>query len=247
MKKRNVFAFSLLMLFAISMISAADTKINVKTLPEHDVDVYALRVGETYNLIESFHKKSDSNGSVLVVLSTEEEKFLLKIGVRKDNTMVVSEKFNETYTSGNSVDVEIYPQWYLEQLAIEQNGNFADGNSSAENVTVVNESKSNDTILNDSSLNKTTGSNAITGFFTSLKDGVSGKALRYGVIFILLVGVFYFGFSFLRKRRYQEPAEPKEIIVRKLSEVNDAKKNLIEDAEKKIQELQEHIKKMKGG
>ncbi len=232
--KKSVIAFSMLMLLAASMVSATDTMIKIKTLPDHDVDVYALRVGETYNLIESFHKKSDSNGSVSVVLSTEEEKFNLKVGVRKDNTMIVSKKFNQTYTSGETAAVEIYPQWYLEQLAIEQSGNFADGdNSSAETLEVANESE-NETVDDASALNKTeeksSDSNAITGFFTSIKEGVSGKA-KYIIVFMIVVGVFYAGFSIWRKGSR--------------ARTSSSNAHILESAEQKIKELQEQLSKLK--
>jgi len=232
--KKSVIAFSMLMLLAASMVSATDTMIKIKTLPDHDVDVYALRVGETYNLIESFHKKSDSNGSVSVVLSTEEEKFNLKVGVRKDNTMIVSKKFNQTYTSGETAAVEIYPQWYLEQLAIEQSGNFADGdNSSAETLEVANESE-NETVDDASALNKTeeksSDSNAITGFFTSIKEGVSGKA-KYIIVFMIVVGVFYAGFSIWRKGSR--------------ARTSSSNAHILENAEQKIKELQEQLSKLK--
>ena len=232
--KKSVIAFSMLMLLAASMVSATDTMIKIKTLPDHDVDVYALRVGETYNLIESFHKKSDSNGSVSVVLSTEEEKFNLKVGVRKDNTMIVSKKFNQTYTSGETAAVEIYPQWYLEQLAIEQSGNFADGdNSSAETLEVANESE-NETVDDASALNKTeeksSDSNAITGFFTSIKEGVSGKA-KYIIVFMIVVGVFYAGFSVWRKGSR--------------ARTSSSNAHILESAEQKIKELQEQLSKLK--
>lgn len=248
MEKKGIFAFSLLMLFMVSVVSAADTEIVVKTLPDHTVDIYALRVGEAYSLIESFHKVSDSNGSASIVLSTSEPEFNLKIDVRKDNTKIVSERFNETYTSGESVNVELYPEWYLEQLAIEQSGNFADDDLSIENDS--SESNKNETPINDSSsLNKTEeksqDSNAITGFFTSLREKIPKNTLYYSIAFVLLIGVFYAGFSFLRKRRdHREPAEPKGVKVTKLSELT-AKKDLLDDAEKKIGELQEQIRKIR--
>jgi len=244
--KRGVYAFALLALFMVSVVSAADTMIKIKTLPEHDIDIYALRVGETYNLIESFHKKSDSNGSVSVVLSTNEEKFILRVGVRKENTMIVSEKFNKTYTSGETVGVEIYPEWYWEQVAIEQSGNFANGENASAAEKLTEENISDSAVVNETEDKQTPDSSAITGFFTSMKDKVSGKASLYVIVFILLVGVFWIFFT-KKRRSYHEPPEPKEIIVRKLSEINDAKKNLIEEAEKKIAGLHEEIKKIRGG
>ncbi|MEK6760772.1 MAG: hypothetical protein AABX93_02505 [Nanoarchaeota archaeon] len=249
--KKSVIAFSLLMLLAVSMVSATDTMIKVKTLSNHTVDVYALRIGETYSLIESFHKISDSNGEALVTLSTNEEEFNLKVDVRKDNVIIVSvKKFNETYASGTPVQVELYPQWYLDQLAIEQSGNFADGdNSSAlveeqSNVSEVSEENLSLTEVEEITEKSSDDSNAITGFFTSLREKVSKKTLYYSVVFVLLVG----GFFFWKKRRHlhHEPKEPKEIIVRKLSEINDAKKSLVEEAERKIADLQDEIKKIKG-
>ena len=250
--KRGIYALALLALFMISVVSAADTMIKIKTLPEHDVDVYALRVGETYNLIESFHKKSDSNGSASVVLSTDEEKFNLRIDVRKDNVKIASEKFNKTYTSGETIGVEVYPEWYWEQLAIEQGGNFADGAVTTETSAIAaEEDVSDEAIMNETQEEKTSNSSAITGFFTSIKENVSGKALSYSIIFIVLIGAL--GMFFKRKKghTYYEPAEPKEIKVVKMSELKERSekgeenKGLIEDVERKISELQEQVKKMK--
>ena len=252
--KKGVIVFSLLMLLTVSMVSATDTMIKVKTLPDHNVDIRAERVGEGFSLVESFHKISDSKGDVLITLSTTETEFKLGVWIRKDNTQIIWKRFNETYLSGTPVQVELYPQWYIEQLAIEQSGNFADNESSVlivedgTNVSEVSEENLSLTEVEETIEQSSDDSSSITGFFTSLKEKVSKKTLYYSIVFVLLVGGFYAGFFFWRKNRHShhEPKEPKEIIVRKLSEINDAKKSLVEEAERKIADLQDEIKKIKG-
>ena len=114
--KRNIFFVIFWMaLFVFPLISAVDTKITVQTLPEHDVDVSVLKPTEGYSLIESFHKKSDSNGTVSITFSTTESEFYARIWLKKDNVIIEYKKFEEGYPAGTPLNLEVYPEWYIKQ------------------------------------------------------------------------------------------------------------------------------------
>ena len=121
----------LLFVFLIPFISAADSHVTIKTVPNHNVDISFLRHGQGYSLIESFHKTSGANGNVSVTFSTSESKFDVRVWVKKDNEQISYEKFEEGYVPGSPLEFEVYPEWYLQQLEIEKEMNArADGTSS---------------------------------------------------------------------------------------------------------------------
>lgn len=257
MKKFGFFVF--LFVFLIPFISSADTQVTIKTVPNHNVDISFLRHAQGYSLIESFHKTSGTNGNVSLVFSTSEEKFDVRVWIKKDNEIIVYKKFEEGYVSGNPLELEVYPEWYLEQLEIENEmkAKNAETPSETENLSVlknVSENQknatSNKTIVENAEENSSS-SEGITGFFVSVKEGISKKTIYYAGAFVLLIALFAIGFFTARKiRNYFPSGNYGGVKIRKLSdrikEEQKANLEIIEAAEKRIKEAQEEIEKIKG-
>src|SRR3989344_3849128 len=124
MKGRVILVLPLLMLFVIPLVFAADTKITVTTLPNHDVDISVLRHGQVYSLIESYHKNSGSGGNISVTTTTTESMVDVLVWVKKDNVIVKYEKFETGFPVGTPINLDVFPDWYIKQKEIENSGNF---------------------------------------------------------------------------------------------------------------------------
>jgi len=130
MNQKKFLAF-LIVLVVIPFALAADTKVTVQTLPDHDVDVSILKPTGTYSLIESFHKKSDPNGTISITFSTTETEFYARVWLKKDNSIIEYKKFESGFEVGEPLSLEIYPEWYLKQKEIENRPRIFVGASSA--------------------------------------------------------------------------------------------------------------------
>ena len=201
--------------------------------------ISALRPGQTYSLIQSFHQDTGSEGEVSIILPYEQETFNLAIWVKKDGEVVVYEKFEDEFQTGTEVSLEIYPDWYTPPEP-EINETL---NETSE-VIIENESEVMEEIPaeEESAETKPTGA-AIFG-----DEGILSKKTAYYALGIL---VLLGGFVFTKTMR-KKFASSKEIKVKKLSEIQADKKEkikdkmeIIEDAERKIKEAQEEIKKIK--
>ncbi|MBI4116619.1 hypothetical protein HY449_02660 [Candidatus Pacearchaeota archaeon] len=252
---KNLKLLIFLFLFLIPLISSAESQITIKTIPNHNVDISFLRHNQGYSLIESFHKNSGTGGNVSVIFSTSESKFDMRVWVKKDNTEIVYEKFEEGYVPGSPLEFEVYPDWYLEQLEIENEMRTKNGESPSVNLSLNEASENEENLtLNETEKNAEKNSSAsegITGFFVSMKDGISKKTIYYAAAFVLLVALTAAGFFTVRKIRRRSPAEGihSEIKIRKLSDKIEegqmSNLEIIEAAEKKIREAQEQIEKIK--
>lgn len=265
----NKIFFIFLLMLLTPMISAADTAITIQTLPEHDVDVSVLKPVEGYSLIESFHKPSDSNGTLSITFSTTESEFNVRVWLKKDNTIIVYKKFEENYPVGEPLTLEVYPDWYLKQKEIEASmkkvdetqtttGETTSQEEETTNGSVTEENTEEQEEKQENLTTKTEGKNSsalngITGFFTSIKSGISKKIIYSVIAFVSVIALFSVSFLVIRRIRNSKPKEVKGIKVKKLSDKIKEKKqeqeksdaDLIADYEQRIKEAEEQIEKIK--
>src|SRR3989344_2152234 len=104
MVKKIILTIMLLAL-AISLVSAVDTEIKVKTLPDHKVFIFVYPAGEL-QMIDSFYATSDSNGEVSFVNSVTKSKIDVLVKVTKDGQKIFLEKF-EDYETGEPIYIRI--------------------------------------------------------------------------------------------------------------------------------------------
>ena len=266
--RKNIFFIFLVALFVIPFVLAADTTLTIQTLPDHDVDISILKPTGIYSLIESFHKKSDSNGTVSITFATTETEYYARVWLKKDNVIIEYLKFEEGYAVGEPLTLEVYPEWYIKQKEIESSGNFADDNSetgstsesetSSEPKSEIQEETTESSDDNSSFLSQITG-------FTSSKEGNSTGIVYYivgGLALLAILGTTGFvvmkrrGFNF-RSRMNGDVKQPKgrRIRIVKLSdriregkqkkEQKSEEEDEIAQAEAKLKELQEHIQELK--
>ena len=262
MKNSIFLLFFLTALFAIPFVFAADTTLTIQTLANHDVDVSVLRPIEGYSLIERFHKASDSNGTVSVTFSTEESEYYARVWLKKDNVIITYKKFEEDYSVGEPLTLEVYPEWYLKQKEIEQSGNFADNSETNTTVLIEDEEETPAEDANAEAETKTTETqnksdllSKITGF-TLFKEGTSRKLIYYIVGgFALLIALGTTGFVIMKRRGIHFHFPKKQIRITKLSDKLKEKKQKKEQkdkdddelaqAEAKLKELQSRIEELK--
>lgn len=235
MKRMKLVCFSVLFmfLFVMPMMSAIDTEIKIKTLPFHEVQVAVAKPNSvSFESWGNFKNYSDQYGDVSFVFSSDKDSFDLIIYIKKDNEKIMPRKFLEGFIAGDSIYLEIAPSRFT----------FIE-TPSDEIVEEVNVSENMTQEGEDSQL---TGS-AIFG-----EDGLLSGGKIYWIIggLLLLVAAFFI-FKIIRKK-IKFPKVSKEIKIKKLSELEAEKKekvsddrSIIEDAEKKIKEAQEDIRKLR--
>ncbi|MCK5043510.1 hypothetical protein KAR52_00730 [Candidatus Pacearchaeota archaeon] len=241
MKGMKLLCFSVLFmfLFAIPMMSAIDTEIKIKTMPFHEVQVSVSKpMSQVFESWGNLKNHSDRYGDVSFVFSSDKYSFDLIVFIKKDNEKVMPpQKFLENFPAGEPIYFEIAPSGFT--LIETPSTEIIEEVNVTENVTIGGEGE-------DSQL---TGS-AIFG-----EDGLlSGGKIYYITGGLLLLIAAFFIFKIIRKKIKfpKSPKQPKEIKIKKLSELEAEKKEdvrddrkIIEDAEKKIKEAQEDIRKLR--
>jgi hypothetical protein len=222
-------------LFVMPMISAIDTEIKIKTLPFHEVQVTIMKpMSPSFESWGNFQNYSDQYGDVSFIFSSNKYNFDLKVFIKKDNEKIMPpQKFLENFPAGEPIYLEIAPGGF--QLL----KNPANEINLSENITIEDEDRE-------------TEESQLTGAAVFGEDGLlSGGRLYYIIGGLLLLVVAFFIFRIMRKK-IKLSKNPKEIKIKKLSELQAEQKEgvhsnqqIIEDAEKKIKEAQEDIRQIK--
>jgi len=244
MERKEVLVL-LLLFIAFPFISAVSVPINVETFPNHEIMISGLYPGSVYSLIQSFHGKSDASGKFSVILNTSIDKIDVKVWVKKDNTAIVTKRF-DGYPTGADINLEVYPENYQKPAPV----------ANVSNETAL-AAPTNESIIENTSETVTETSESgskLTG--AAVKEGESsGKMLYYIIGAIVLLGIIGFTSAVIIRRR-DFPSNPKEVRVRKLSEIQRERqemkgksaeeyKRAYEAAQKKVEESQKEINKLK--
>ncbi len=237
MVKKLIFSLLVLVLL-VQVTSAIDTEITIKTLPDHDVNINFLNPSPDNGIIsfDKFDQNSGASGNLSYVFSSNAPKFDITVFVMKSTEKIVYERFDDN-TAGEPLYLTLFPQ------GSEIIRNFeVVANQTLEENSTINETI-NETLEGDEEETKITGSAFFgeEGFFsTNTTYYVSGVIILFGV------GAFVF-FKLKKKSKTS-----KEIKLKKLNELQTEKKEelhdnkeIIEDAEKKIKEAQEDIRKIR--
>ncbi|MBU2562770.1 MAG: hypothetical protein KKF68_03860 [Nanoarchaeota archaeon] len=227
------FAISFLL---ITTVSALDTEITVKTLPFHEVQLTTSNPStSTFSPFESFKEDSDEYGDVSFVFSSNEETFNIIIYVKKDGENIFSKPTQYfDVPAGEPLYYEILPSG-VEPIPTPVPVN--ETNSSEANLT-INESEPNlsvEEIVGETNQTKSNFS-SMTGFVTSKVKEIPIKYLLVGVLFLGGALIFLVYNKKLRKK-FMEKGDKKV----ERSSLEDE----LRDAEKKIEEAQEEIKKIR--
>ena len=112
--------FLLAFLLMIPTVIATSTEINVKTLPDHNVFVSIMDTSQTQYL-KVLDAKSDSKGKATVVFEDETTSFFkIALRVKKgDNAILALKKFDQGYNAGQTINIQYFPEGYLDPFAEE--------------------------------------------------------------------------------------------------------------------------------
>lgn len=234
MKKSLWYVIVLACLF-IPMISAIDTAITIKTIPYHEVQITAFNPStSSFESWGSLKNYSDQYGDASFTFSSDKYNFNLIVFIKKDNEKVMApKKFLDNFEAGEPIYLEVAPSGFE---FIETPNQVEEEIELIENETIQNET------IEDSE--------PVTSFAIFGEGGLFSINTFYVVTgIILILGIAGF---FLFKKMKKGIKTPKEIKIKKLSELNQEKKEdirdnraIIEDAERKIREAQEEIRKIK--
>jgi hypothetical protein len=232
MKRGNILIFLVLGLFLFSSVSAATSQIKVKTLPFHDVVLSIMSPDEISSTkYETFKGITDYYGDISFDYSSNEhKKFRIYLFVKMDGKNVIMKTDSEIYNIGESIEIrETANGFELRETPSKE---------IEQNLTEISETQNNTEILNqtaqNSELDSENKTSKITGFVSKSLEIAKNKFVYYSVLGVLILGIFVF---FIMKKA----GKPKEKYFDE-----DYKKKSLADAERKIKEAQEEIRKLKG-
>ncbi len=230
--KKLIFGLVMVCFFIQLVSSAYDTEITVKTVPYHELQLAMFDDSFGYQNLASFRGTSDEYGDFYYLYPSNETKFKISVFVKNGSKTIVQKQFNEYFIAEEPVYLEVVPSGFE---IIETPG--------------VNETEEveEEIITTDQNVNEAA---MITGSAIDI-EGVklfSGKTISWGLTILVMLG----GFIFVMKLRQKRLFKQKNINITKLSDMKKEKKekitdfkDIIEDAEKKIKEAQEEIRKLK--
>jgi len=234
---KKLILYLVMLFFLIQIVSAIETEIKIKTMPNHEVQLTTSKANTaSFSVIESFKNDSDEYGDVTFTSSTNEPKFNIIVFIKKDNVKIMGpEKFLDN-PIGEPLYFEIAPDWFelIETPVNETNV--------SENLTI--ENISNDTEDEAENKSKITGSTIL-----GEERFLSKQRIYYivGGIFILITGfIILMIVKKGTKKRLFKGENAKQILgdISQEQEKNN-KKELLEDAERKLRELEGDIRKLK--
>ena len=142
MVKKLIFCLAVFFLL-VQVVSAVDTEIQIKTMPEHEVQVVVIDYASGMEALAHFKNTSDKYGDVFFTYSSHETIFNLRVFIKKDGERVISKKSTEGYAVGELVYFELAPAWF-EFIAtpvanVSESGNQTIGNSTIDGNEVSEE------------------------------------------------------------------------------------------------------------
>jgi hypothetical protein len=251
MAKKLVLIFVIgLLLF--QLVSAIDTPITIKTVPNYRVDIRVTNPEGVY--INSFYKTSDSSGKVSVTLSSSEDSLKIWVWVKKDGNLIASQKSDDLYTAGMPVSLEVYPTWYTPPESEEE----ANVSSENENATIT----ENTTGETSPQINNTQQGKGLLSSFIFSEEGSVSKNVIYLAIGAFLSLLFILIFLVMKKsilkifskklqKKEGESQSPPRNFPKDIPKEppktgsNDDYARHIAEAERKIKEAQEEIRRIK--
>ena len=220
----------LVFLLLINLVAVIDTEITLKTLPEHKVMISAVKPGQTYSLIKSFHPTSNINGEAKITLSTSEDTFNLKVWVKTDGKTIASENFENEYPSGEPVTIEVYTDEYNNKIEAEKI-------KQEEEVAKIAEEEAKtaaEIALQQNQTNEKENTSLLSGFAITSLGILKNKIIYYilgGIIILILIII-------LRKKIFKKfKSSSSELMNYENKDLNKAKEDL-EKAQRELKQIE---------
>ncbi len=256
--------FSLVILFlCFHLISATDTQIEIKTVPNMNVNV--LAVSSSFEVYERFNANADQYGDVSFIFSSDISRFGLTIFIKdpQDNSKVAYKNV-VNQMAGSAIYLEVVPEGFKiietpsEKPVVEENQTIKSvSTETLDNLSIGTEAeKANETSTSEETNEEGT---KILGWVVFGEDSSLKNIILYIIGLIVLIVIIFFTFKKFRKRK-------SKIKVKKLSDWMEEKKEIkkesnskdskdpessdeynrvIEEAQRKIEEAQKEINNLK--
>jgi len=234
---RRIILITLFVSFlALSIVSALDTEIHVKTIRENKVSIFVYKSGIVPPLLlNSYHINSGPTGEVSKIYTGTEETLDVKVQVSKDGKTIYLERF-DVYTAGKPI--------YIQLLSENISRDYMAGASAASSVTATNTSSNSSANTSESSSTGSTAAPPVTATNTSSKNPTTALAsmqIKYYILEAVVIALIILLIIKLRSQNSSQPA-PKKI---KLPEDKDSLKNALFQSQKKIRELESQLNSIK--
>ena len=237
MKKmvRKLAVYLIMLLLVLPGIIAIKTDITIKTKPD---TLVSINVADPYSEEKIFNafERADSSGMYITSFSTGLEKVNIEIVSKDNQNVIIGSQEYENYVSGNAIALNFIEEEQNESAVAET----LEGN-----ITAVNESSPNNVELLESVNEIEDNEAGITGLAV-------GKILNKKVIYVVVGAILLAVVVFFGIRMKKKLSGKKDIVVKKLSEMQEEKQEKIEDyketiekAEKKIREAQNEINSLR--
>lgn len=250
MWKRLLF-LALAFLFVMQSISAVDTQVKIKTFPYHEVQATIYdSSAQSFTVLEGGRFKGDSDkyGDFSFVFSTDKLEFNIIVYIKKDGETVLGPEKFLNKVAGEPLELRIAPEGFqLPETPSNETEQNITANETIENETqdITESSEGSAETTEDSQENRGLAGSVIFG-----EEGIFSKNVLYYILGgIILVALLVFVGLKIEKKRALNPKEPKEVKIRKLSDIKSEEvgtyKKEMGQAEKKMQEMQREINRLK--
>jgi ABC-type multidrug transport system fused ATPase/permease subunit len=252
MRKELVIAMFGLML-VMPMALALPTTIDIKTLPNHDVDITFLDPADAgYSVFNKTKGFSDYYGDLSVTFEVTQNSFDIGVFVKDGNgNKVIYERFTEDYTPGSKLSFEVAPPGYeFKENPLEDNGDeeeVEEVSNDTEEVEEVVAEESEEEVVEDEEVveEEEVSEEVITGNVVGNVTAIINESKYYflGVIVLVIVIV---GSVAMFKSKGRGIGEVKKAIMHSDNKpptiLADAE---LEDAEKRLGEAERELKDVK--
>lgn len=227
------------------VVVATDLEIKIKTMPDHEVQAILLKAESiTSEVLSRFKNTSDKYGDVFFTYTGNSDFQAIKIFIKKDNENILDKKFTGEDLETNPVYLELAPSWF-EFIATPVNETL--NKTLEDNSTIINNTTNDEVLPALPENNETETSFSLTGSAFFGEGGFLSKKTLYFVLGIVVLLIGFLSVGLVRRKLI-----PKNIIIKKMSEIEAEKKEkikdkqeLIDEAEQKIKEAQEDIRKIR--
>jgi hypothetical protein len=236
---RRVFLSLAIFVLCFQLVSAIDTNIHIKTVPNMNVNL--LVVSSSFEQYQRFNANADQYGDISFVFSSDKEEFGLNIYVKdlQDNSKVASAQL-EDQAAGEDIYVEVVPKNFdIIETPTEENISTTE-EIVPTNLTEIPESSNESLLAGNEESSKISGK-AIFGENSSIK-----KIIMYIGGAIVLAVIVFFAFKLFKKRK------GKEIKITKLSDWKEGQKDtpreyygVLEETQKRLEETQKELNMVK--
>ena len=259
---RKILLILCVLALILAPISAVDTEITIKTIPDYKIAPISFIVpGSTYSVIESFHYTANKEGEAKFVFTTSRDDFDIKIWLKLDGETMLVKRYNDTFDAGTPLVLEAYPDWYVSTTTEAKNETINEtneteaANETVENITeaiatATEEPEEKTTQIEDVKSNR----ERVTAF--SVQDGklaISAKGFLYLFGLVILAVLIFIGIKHSHNiEKAFKGNKKKDIKIIKAGEINKNKSEKLKDQEEKIdkaksmiEDAQKEIDKMK--